>query len=109
MPLRAVPLALILVACAPEPGRGFDDALPSARIDAIVEAARAGDRAAVRSLIEQLDSDDAAVRLVAIEALHRATGETHGYRQYDPPAERRAAVARWERWLETSQETAADG
>ncbi len=76
---------------------GLDSPVPAARLRAIEQARAGGDRspATLRRLIEQLDSDDAAVRLVAITALEELTGETYGYRHDDPVAARRAAVARW--------------
>lgn len=62
---------------------------------AITQAAREHDQSTIRDLIEQLDSDDPAVRLLAISTLERLTGETYGYRQYDPTWQRREAIARW--------------
>src|SRR5262249_50631095 len=74
---------------------GFDSANPAARMYAIEQAGKSGDRTAIPRLVEQLDSDDCAVRLLAITSLERLTGETYGYRHYDPPEEREAAVERW--------------
>ena len=87
---------------------GFDARQPAGRLTAIGQAARADDRspATLRRLVEQLDSDDEAVRLAAIGALERLTGETHGYRYDDPRATRSLAIDRWERdpAVETGQE-----
>jgi hypothetical protein len=49
-------------------------------------------------LIESLTSADPAQRMVAIRTLERMTGETLGYRHYDPEWIRRDAVARWRAW-----------
>jgi len=49
----------------------------------------------IPQLIASLDSDDPAVRLFAIQALERITGERFGYVPYAPPHKRRAAVDRW--------------
>ena len=96
--------AMTLVSCGqPSMEGGFDSPVPAARMQAIERAARAGDRspATLKRIVEQLDSDDPAVRLVAIGALERLTGETHGFRAYDPPIERRAAVRRWSEYVES--------
>ncbi len=85
-----------LTACGPSAIEGgFDSANPSARMYAIEQAARQGDQSAVRSIIEQLDCDDPAVRLLAISTLERLTGQTYGYRFYDDQMQRREAIARW--------------
>ena len=79
-------------------GGGFDARQPAGRLTAIGHAVRADDRSpgTLRRLVEQLDSDDAAVRLAAIGALERLTGETHGYRYDDPRPTRNVAIDRWE-------------
>jgi hypothetical protein len=89
-------LACLLPACGPSATEAdFDSANPAARLYAIEDAARRGDRTAIRDIIQQLDCDDPAVRLLAISTLQRLTGETYGYRHYDDPAQRREAIARW--------------
>ena len=102
--MRFVPYAAILAfgsvlgSCAPSATEGdFDSPNSAAKLYAIEKAARDGDRSALSDLVEQLDSHDPAVRLMAITALERLTGETYGYRHYDPPAERNAAIERWVR------------
>ena len=88
--------ALLAVSCGPSATEAhFDSANPAARLYAIERAARTGDITAAAHLVEQLDSDDPAVRLLAIAALERLTGETYGYRHYDPPHLRRPAIRRW--------------
>jgi HEAT repeat protein len=74
---------------------------PDRLIPAMKQAADTGDRSAIPYLVKQLDSDDPAVRLYAIDSLKRLTGETRGYRYYDDTVERRPAVARWQQWLAT--------
>lgn len=82
---------------------GFDAPNPAAKMHATVEAARTGDRAAVADIVQLLDSDDPAVRLLAITALQRLTGETLGY-EYDAPRYHRdAAVQRWVRAVEMNE------
>ncbi|MBL8764017.1 MAG: HEAT repeat domain-containing protein [Phycisphaerae bacterium] len=87
-----------LAGCASPGADGFHESEPGARIDAAIEASRKMDPSAVPELIEMLDSDDPAARLVAINALGRLTGETHGYDHAAPEDERREAVARWQGW-----------
>ena len=58
-------------------------------------AARSNDTGKVRQLVEQLNSDDAAVRFTAIMTLKQLTGETYGYRIGDSSAVRAAAIERW--------------
>ncbi len=89
-------LAIAVHSCGPPAtSGGFNSANPASKIYAIENAVRQDDRPAVKNIIEQLDSDDQAVRAVAIAALKRMTGETFGYRDFDPPDERRAAIDRW--------------
>jgi len=75
--------------------RGFDSPEPAARMDAILDAARRSDRSAVPDIVETLESDDPATRLLAIRTLERLTGQTFGYDYAAPRAEREIAVDRW--------------
>ncbi len=94
--LLGVPVLLLLCSCGPAMTEGgFDAASPAARSHAIEQAARAGDLDAVPKIVEQLDADDPAIRMLAIDALHRLTGETYGFHHYDPPYLRHAAIQRW--------------
>jgi HEAT repeat protein len=88
--------AAVLGACAPPASKGgFDSPDPAAKLYAIERAMKRGDQAAVPRIVEQLDSDDPAVRMLAISALEKLTGETRGYRYDDPPYVRQDAVRRW--------------
>lgn len=86
-----------LVACAEPPisEGGFDAADPGSKLYAITRAGQRQDASAIPNLIQQLDSDDAAVRMYAIGALHRITGERKGYVYYAPQTDRDAAIERW--------------
>lgn len=87
---------LLLCSCGPAMTEGgFDAASPAARSYAIEQAARTGDLDAVPKIVEQLDADDPALRMLAIDVLHRLTGETYGFHHYDPPYLRHAAIQRW--------------
>jgi hypothetical protein len=50
-------------------------------------------------LVARLSSEDSFERLEAIEELSRRTQTTFGFRFNDPPAEREAAIRRWNDWL----------
>lgn len=69
------------------------------RARAIVLHAERGDAQAVHTLVDLLEDDDQAVRLYAILALQRLTGETHGYRYYEAETERAKAVMAWRQAL----------
>ena len=102
-------LVLAGVSCAPSSlDGGFDSANPAGKLYAIQRSARTGDTSQLRQIIEQLDSDDPAVRFVAISTLDRLTGERLGYSPYDPPAERRAAIQRWIEYTEEARPPAAE-
>ncbi|MCE9590534.1 MAG: HEAT repeat domain-containing protein [Planctomycetes bacterium] len=89
-------LASFLHGCGPKASEGdFDSDNPAAKLYAIRHAGESGDVSKVPRLVEELDHDDPAVRMMAINALDRLTGERMGYNPYDPPQERRAAIEKW--------------
>jgi HEAT repeat protein len=65
-----------------------------------MQAAHDRDQSAIPHLIESLDSDDSAVRLMAIGTLEELTGQTLGYRHEDPLWRRQQAVDRWVAWYD---------
>ena len=73
---------------------------PGERIHAIVEAGEQGRQEAVPLLVDRLEDEDEAVRFFAIQSLERITGESRGYRYYDPPGLRARAVRRWRSWVQ---------
>jgi hypothetical protein len=79
----------------------------SAKIPAEIEAVEKHDQSVVPQLITDLQSDDPAVRLYAIEALHRLTGQNFGYRYYDSDEERAQAVERWQEWFKHRSDNSA--
>ena len=100
---RILPLAFLaataLAGCDASVAPSFDDPTPQARIGALGRAASSGDLSSVPRCVENLSSDDAAVRMAAAGALRRLTGETLGYR-FDAPAKERAeAIDRWRAWV----------
>lgn len=98
--LSVASLLGVAVGCRPGKVSGFDSPQPAARIDAILDAARSGDRSAIPELIAMLDSDDPLTRLLAIQTLEDMTGQTLGYEQSASEFERSEAVGRWVRWYE---------
>jgi hypothetical protein len=81
------------------PPRGFDSPDPSARMDAVVDAARRKDTGAVPKIVPLLESDDPATRLVSIRALEQLTGRTLGYDYAASEASRHEAVGRWREFV----------
>jgi len=87
---------LMPAGCIPSERAGFDAASPSRRLDAIVRASGPdSDPASIARLVEQLDSQDPAARMLAIRALESRTGETKGYIHTDPEWKRQVAIDRW--------------
>jgi hypothetical protein len=85
---------------APKPPPNIADADPQVKIAGIKQAAERKDRSALPALVEQLNSDDPAVRFFAIEALERFTGgDRLGYAYWADDEERKPAVGRWQEWL----------
>jgi hypothetical protein len=99
--LLAVTECSALIGCipAPRPPRVVTDPDPSVKIPAIKSAVESENLNVVRQLVKDLESDDPAVRLYAIEGLRKLTGEAFGYHYYDDADERKPALARWQAWL----------
>jgi hypothetical protein len=91
-------IAAVTVGCSSGPPADMRND-PSVRIPAIKRAVRSGDRSALPGMVRDLRSDDAAIRMYAIEGLRLLTGDDLGYRYYDDAPQRRAATKRWEAWL----------
>lgn len=114
--LTALGAAILLapVSCGPPAiTGGFDSPQPAARIFATRRVAAETDPAKIRhampGLIQNLTSDDPAVRLLSAEALRELTGETYGYRYFDPEWLRTPAVDRWRDAWERGAITLRDG
>ena len=89
--------------CSASVAPSYDDPVPAARIGAIERSAAAMDRTQCENIIESLDDNDPSVRLAAIGALQRLTGETFGYRFNATSGERAEAIGRWKDWLVRQQ------
>lgn len=79
---------------------------PSVRNQGIALAGRTKDRRAVPYLVDRLTDSQEDVRFFAILALERITGQTMGYRYYEPPPKRLEAVRCWRKWLGEEYESA---
>lgn len=88
---------LVLGACAAPSSRtgGFESNNPATLLYAIQEAGEARDESKIPNLVEALQNDDPAVRMMAIGALERITGQRMGYNPYGSSIDRAPAVARW--------------
>ena len=72
---------------------------PEVASKAMNKAAKEKSPLAIAPLVKRLYDEDPAMRLSAIKALHRITGEDMGYRSYEPQVKRMAAIQRWEAYL----------
>lgn len=68
---------------------------PEGQIEGILKVTRENDTTAIPQLVALLDSGDPLIRLLAIRALERFTGQTMGYRHEAEPFERNLAIERW--------------
>ncbi len=99
---------LSLVFCLPscsrsEPPLRHQD--PAYKIPAMKAAVSDQDTGAIPMLIDSLDSDDPAVRLYAIIALEKLSGQTFDYAFYADRAERQPSIQRWRQWLAAQRPT----
>lgn len=91
-----------LSGCIPSERTDFDAAGPSRRLEAIVQASGTdADPRSLPRLVEQLDSQDPAARMLAIRALENRTGTTLGYNHSDQIWERQESIERWIKYLES--------
>ncbi|MCX5691246.1 MAG: HEAT repeat domain-containing protein [Planctomycetota bacterium] len=107
--LAGMAVLTVLASCGGAIKPSFDSPEPAARNAAIVHAASAGDMKAVPDLVRMLESDDPATRMLAITALERLTGQTHGYVAKDKASVRREAVVRWQEAVATGRVRSPDG
>lgn len=89
--------AFAVSSCAPPPARdgGFNSPDPASKLYAIRRAGREQDRSKIPDLIQQLNSDDAAVRMFAIQALEKIDGTRRGYDPYASAGLRAEAIRAW--------------
>lgn len=91
---------LLLGGCrAPLPA-DFEAPDAGSRIRAVVASARQPTFEDLQGMVRSLESDDPALRTLAIAALERTAGQRFGYDPWAPAGERRVAIDRWKRWLD---------
>jgi hypothetical protein len=72
---------------------------PDLKINAIQKDVCNHDKKDLPALVDNLDSDDSAIRFYSIEALRRLTHDDFGYRYYETQEQRAAAIELWKKWL----------
>ena len=55
----------------------------------------------IPTMVDDLQSDDPAIRFYAIQSLHRLTHDDLGYHYYETDDERAPAMSRWRAWLKS--------
>ena len=95
--LLLLTIVMIVPACSgPSPREAtLESDNPAGKLYAIRKAGEARDRSKIPALVEQLNHDDPAVRMMAITALDRITGTRLGYNPYADLPERGEAIERW--------------
>lgn len=87
-------ICVVGFSCSSQRG-GFLPLTPDERISTAREAVAENDLGVIPDLIEGLESDDPAVRLMSVEALRRLTGRRFDYDPYAPSWVRRKSVEAW--------------
>ena len=103
MVLVAVGVAAAVVGCAEGVRADLRSEYVPDRLAGIREAADKQDRGAVPGLVESLQHSDVLVRIAAIGALDRLTGERLGYDPFASQAQRQPAVDAWVRFAGAMQ------
>ena len=74
------------------------------RVAAIKDVSLRNDHSQVTRLIDRLDDEVAEVRLFAVLALRKMTGQQFGFRAHDLPLRRSEAVERWRDWAKSRRQ-----
>lgn len=90
----------------PDLRRLVADPVKGVRFEASAALVELGDNAGFPTLVEGLSDQDLKTRYKCFEALRRATGQDFGYQHDAAPDARRAAITRWNDWLETLKASA---
>jgi hypothetical protein len=99
MRICLVVITVLLVGCGSRPVPDVSDPDPAAKVPGMHKAVREKSLANAGQLVGDLSSEDPAVRLYAINALQRLTGQTFGYVYYASQEQREPAVGQWKKWL----------
>lgn len=92
---------------APLPA-SFDAPDAGSRIRAVVASTERPTLEALEGMVAGLGSDDPALRTLSIAALERTAGTRFGYDPWAAESDRRTAIGRWRRWLETQAPPVAE-
>jgi HEAT repeat protein len=105
----ALLLCGLAVSCIGRDPPSISSSDPDRLIPAIKIAVSHGDRSAIPFMVADLECDDSAVRMYAIDGLRRLTNQDLGFVYYANEEARKPAVERWKQWLAAqSQELASD-
>jgi hypothetical protein len=72
---------------------------PDLHIAAMQRDVSTNDHSDIPAMVDDLQSDDPAIRFYAIEGLHRLTRDDFGYHYYESDDERAPALKLWQNWL----------
>ncbi len=93
-------LASLCTACQDDRGpvsvRSHD---PDLKIVAIKRDLACPNHEQLAQLVEDLESDDPAIRFYSIQALQRVTRDDFGYLFYQDEDRRKPAVKKWQEWM----------
>lgn len=103
---RSVAAGLLLAAlcgtaisCIGRDAPSIDSQDPDRLIPAIKAGVMSNNQQIIPKLVNDLESDDSAIRFYAIDGLQRLTGQDLGYVFFDDADDRKPAVQRWKEWL----------
>lgn len=85
----------------PQPRADFESIDPSEQTLAVARVSESGlTNLEMRELVQRLDADDPALRMLAIQTLEAHVGDDFGYDFSAPPSKRRPAIDRWQEYVE---------
>lgn len=95
-------LALASSGCSlPAPRADFESIDPAEQTLAVARVQESGlTNQEMRELVERLDADDPALRMLAIQTLEMHVGDDFGYDFSAPPSKRRPAIDRWQEYVQ---------
>jgi len=99
---RAVIICLIALGFGCQAPRGpvsISSEDPDLKIQAIEQDVALKNTTDIPKMVQNLQSDDVAIRFYAIQALRRLTNDDFGYRFYEDDDQRAPATALWKKWL----------
>jgi hypothetical protein len=100
--MYAAAIAVVMIACGCfSPGKkDVHDPDPSLKLPAVKTAVEKKDYSVLKQLVKDLESDDPAVRFMAIEGLKKLAGQDFGYQYFADEEKRALPVERWNAWYQ---------